>query len=50
MDIVNSILENDNQKKDLYKSTVVNKEGEVETDLGTLLALDYNALDLKTLG
>lgn len=49
MDVVNSILQNDIQKKDTRKSTVVNKNTEIETDLGTLLALDYNALDLKTL-
>ncbi|CAL7935839.1 unnamed protein product [Xylocopa violacea] len=44
MDLVNSIL-NDTQEKDLRKSTVVNKD--VEVDLGTLLTLDYNNLDLK---
>ncbi|XP_043508009.1 ribosome biogenesis regulatory protein homolog [Frieseomelitta varia] len=49
MDVVNSILQNDIQKKNTHKSTVVNKDTEIETDLGTLLALDYNALNLKAL-
>ncbi|KOC63149.1 Ribosome biogenesis regulatory protein like protein [Habropoda laboriosa] len=47
MDVVNSILEKSTQEKDTYKSIVVNKEVDVETDIGTLLALDYNAFDLK---
>lgn len=33
----------------MRKSTVVNKEVEVETDVGSLLAFDYNTLDLKAL-
>ncbi|KAK1125379.1 hypothetical protein K0M31_005748 [Melipona bicolor] len=49
MDVVNSILQNDIQEKDPRKSTIVNKDAEIETDLGTLLALDYNALNLKAL-
>lgn len=49
MDIVQSILENDAQEKDPRKSTVVNKDVDVETDAGTLLALDSNTLDLKAL-
>ena len=47
MDIVKSILEDSNQEKDPRKSTVVEKD--VETDVGSLLALDYNTLDLKEL-
>lgn len=49
MDVVNSILENSTQEKDIHKSTEVNKDVEIETDLGTLLALDYNTVDLKAL-
>ncbi|XP_076242729.1 ribosome biogenesis regulatory protein homolog [Calliopsis andreniformis] len=49
MDIVNSILESSNQEKDPRKSTEVHKEVEVETDVGTLLALDYNTINLKSL-
>ncbi|XP_071874985.1 ribosome biogenesis regulatory protein homolog [Bombus fervidus] len=49
MDVVNSILENSTQEKDTRKSTEVNKDVEIETDLGTLLALDYNTVDLKAL-
>ncbi|XP_003702064.3 ribosome biogenesis regulatory protein homolog [Megachile rotundata] len=49
MDIVQSILENDTQEKDPRKSTVVQKDVEVETDIGTLLAFDYNTLDIKAL-
>lgn len=49
MDVVNSILENSTQEKDTRKSTEVNKDVEIETDLGTLLALDYNTVDPKAL-
>ncbi|XP_076303122.1 ribosome biogenesis regulatory protein homolog [Lasioglossum baleicum] len=49
MDIVNSILENNAQEKDNRKSTIVNKDVEVETDVGTLLALDYSNVDLKVM-
>ncbi|CAK9797609.1 Ribosome biogenesis regulatory protein homolog [Anthophora quadrimaculata] len=49
MDVVSAILEKSTQEKDPHKSTVVNKEVDVETDVGTLLALDYNAFDLKKL-
>ncbi|XP_078041266.1 ribosome biogenesis regulatory protein homolog [Augochlora pura] len=49
MDIVQSILENETQEKDTRKSVEVQKDVDVETDLGTLLALDYNNLDVKTL-
>ena len=47
MDIVKSILEDCNREKDPRKSTVVEKD--VETDVGSLLTLDYNTLDLKEL-
>lgn len=47
-DVVNSILENNTEEKDI-RTTIVNKDIEVETDLGTLLALDYNNLDLKAI-
>ncbi|XP_033340376.2 ribosome biogenesis regulatory protein homolog [Megalopta genalis] len=49
MDIVQSVLENKTQEKDSRKSIEVNKDVDVETDLGTLLALDYNNLNIKTL-
>lgn len=48
-DVVNSILENNTEEKDTRQTTIVNKDIEVETDLGTLLALDYNNLDLKAI-
>lgn len=50
MDLVKSILK-DEQKKatDPSKSTLVHKDIELDIDLGTLLASDYNALDVKTL-
>lgn len=47
-DVINSILENNTEEKDT-RTTIVNKDIEVETDLGTLLALDYNSLDLKAI-
>ncbi|XP_043248725.1 ribosome biogenesis regulatory protein homolog [Colletes gigas] len=49
MDIVKAILESEPQENDLRKSIIVNKDVEVETDVGTLLALDYNTLDIKSL-
>ncbi|XP_012538695.1 ribosome biogenesis regulatory protein homolog [Monomorium pharaonis] len=49
MDLVKSILEDDQKKADLSKSTKVHKDVELEIDLGTLLASDYNVLDAKTL-
>ncbi|XP_076649319.1 ribosome biogenesis regulatory protein homolog [Halictus rubicundus] len=49
MDIVQSILENETEEKDSRKSIDVHKDVEVETDLGSLLALDYNTLNIKTL-
>jgi len=48
MDIVKSILENE-RKEDPSKSTTVHKDVELDIDLGTLLASDYNTLDVKTL-
>lgn len=50
MDIVNSILENEQkEKEDPTKSTIVHKDVELDIDLGTLLASDYNTLNVKTL-
>lgn len=49
MDLVKSILENDQEKADPSKSTKVHKDVELDIDLGTLLASDYNPLDAKTL-
>lgn len=49
MDIVQSILENPTQEKDSRKSTEVNKDVEVETDLGSLLALDYNTININSI-
>jgi len=48
MDLVKSILEDDQEGKvDLSKSTKVHKDVELDIDLGTLLASDYNPLDAK---
>ncbi|XP_039310867.1 ribosome biogenesis regulatory protein homolog [Solenopsis invicta] len=49
MDLVKSILEDDQGKADLSKSTKVHKDVELDFDLGTLLASDYNVLDEKAL-
>ncbi|XP_011862248.1 PREDICTED: ribosome biogenesis regulatory protein homolog [Vollenhovia emeryi] len=49
MDVVRSILEDDQGEVDLSKSTKVHKDVELDIDLGTLLASDYNTLDAKTL-
>ncbi|XP_024887842.1 ribosome biogenesis regulatory protein homolog [Temnothorax curvispinosus] len=49
MDVVKSILEDNQGKADLSKSTKVHKDVELDIDLGTLLASDYNPLDAKTL-
>ncbi|XP_012227735.1 ribosome biogenesis regulatory protein homolog [Linepithema humile] len=49
MNIVKSILENEQGKEDPSKSTTVHKDVELDIDLGTLLASDYNTLDVKTL-
>ncbi|KYQ52144.1 Ribosome biogenesis regulatory protein like protein [Trachymyrmex zeteki] len=49
MDLVKSILEENEGKEDLSKSTKVHKNVELDVDLGTLLASDYNALDAKAL-
>lgn len=50
MDLVKSILENEKEKDtDPSKSILVQKDVELDIDLGTLLASDYNALDIKTL-
>lgn len=49
MDIVNSILQDENTKPDLKKSTTVHKDIEPDIDVGSLLVSDYNALDTKNL-
>lgn len=49
MDLVKSILKDDQGKTDLSKSIKVHKDVELDIDPGTLLASDYNPLDAKTL-
>jgi len=49
MDLVKSILEDDQEKADPNKSIKVHKNVELDIDLGTLLASDYNDLDMKAL-
>ncbi|KAK2585857.1 hypothetical protein KPH14_010451 [Odynerus spinipes] len=49
MDIVNSILESEDAKSDLKKSTTVYKDVEPEIDIGSLLVSDYNGFDTKNL-
>ncbi|XP_054012425.1 ribosome biogenesis regulatory protein homolog [Hylaeus anthracinus] len=49
MDLVNSILENEPREKDPRKTTLVHKDVELETDVGSLLAFDYNTLNIKEL-
>ncbi|XP_072756779.1 ribosome biogenesis regulatory protein homolog [Anoplolepis gracilipes] len=48
MDIVKSIL-NEEEKADPSKSTSVHKDEELDIDLGTLLASDYNTLHVKAI-
>lgn len=47
MDLVKSILED--EQVDSSKSIDVHKDVELDVDLGTLLASDYNTFDVKTL-
>lgn len=50
MDLVKSILKDEQEKAtDPSKSILVHKDIDLDIDLGTLLASDYNALDIKTL-
>lgn len=49
MDIVNAVLENDEQVKNSVRSTAVEKIVDLDIDEGTLLASDYNALDVSQL-
>lgn len=49
MDIVNQILEREQKKSEKYRSIVVEKHLDLECDIGTLLALDTNDLDTKSL-
>lgn len=49
MDIVNSILENEDAESDSKKYTTIHKDIEPEIDLGSLLVSDTNALDAKKL-
>nr|CAD7397169.1 unnamed protein product [Timema poppensis] len=50
MDIVSKVLEKaEKDAEEKYKSIHVEKHLELEYDLGTLLAIDINDLDLKTL-
>ncbi|XP_014486293.1 PREDICTED: ribosome biogenesis regulatory protein homolog [Dinoponera quadriceps] len=49
MDVVKSILGDKGTESDPSKTTKVHKDVELDIDLGTLLATDYNTLDVKTL-
>ncbi|CAH1116056.1 unnamed protein product [Phaedon cochleariae] len=49
MDVVNKILENSALEAEKFKSISVEKNLELEYDLGTLLAIDNNDFDLKLL-
>lgn len=49
MDIVNEVLEKSEEELKKYKSTKVSKHLELDFDLGTLLALDENELDIVKL-
>ncbi|KYM75755.1 Ribosome biogenesis regulatory protein like protein [Atta colombica] len=49
MDLVKSILEENEGKEDLSKSIKVHKNVELDIDLGTLLASDYNVFNTKAL-
>lgn len=49
MDIVQAILEDKKVESDPNKSTKVHKDVDLDIDVGTLLASDYNTLDIKTL-
>jgi regulator of ribosome biosynthesis len=47
MDIVTKVLEAATKQAEQFKSIHVEKHLELEYDLGTLLAIDSNDLDLK---
>jgi regulator of ribosome biosynthesis len=47
MDVVKKVLEDAAKQADQFKSINVEKHLELEYDLGTLLAVDTNDLDLK---
>jgi len=49
MELVKSILEENEGKEDLSKSIKVHKNVELDIDLGTLLASDYNVFNTKAL-
>lgn len=49
MDIVNEVLAKSEEEAKKYKPTHVHKHLELYYDLGTLLAIDENELDLKKL-
>ncbi|XP_032688946.1 ribosome biogenesis regulatory protein homolog [Odontomachus brunneus] len=49
MDIIQAILEDKKVESDPNKSTKVHKDVDLDIDVGTLLASDYNNLDIKTL-
>lgn len=46
-EIVDKVLRNAAEEEKKYKSIEVQRDVEVEIDLGNLLACDPNALDLK---
>lgn len=49
MDILSEILEKEAKKNEKYKPTDVEKNLELEFDLGNLLACDTNSLDLQAI-
>jgi hypothetical protein len=49
MDILSELIDKEAQKNAKYKSTDVEKNVELEFDLGNLLASDTNDLDLAAL-
>lgn len=49
MDIVKAVLENDAKNNNAASSVTVQKDVDLDIDEGTLLASDYNALDVARL-
>jgi len=49
MDILSEILEKEAKKNEKYKPTDVEKNVELEFDIGNLLACDTNELNLQSL-
>lgn len=49
MDIVNEVLQKSEEEQKKYKPVKVDKHLELEFDLGTLLAIDENELNVNKL-